>query len=78
MRVALLTMALIASPAIAPAAYRETMDPDGLAQNLKTRHGLADDHAKPDQIPILLKAVNEVAAAGDATPASWATKGPRG
>ena len=45
----LLIMIVLAMTAISQAAYKETMDPDGLTKNLKTDFGLVDDHAESNQ-----------------------------
>ena len=57
-------LAVMAVGSTVEAAYKETMDPNGLTKNLKTDFGLVDDDAKSNQSELLQKAINEISAKG--------------
>lgn len=64
MRYVLMMMAMVVFAPAAKAAYKETMDPDGLTKNMKTDFGLVDDNAKSNQSDLLQKAINELSSQG--------------
>ena len=64
MKHVLLMIAMISLAPDVNAAYKETMDPDGLTKNLQTDFGLVDDNAKTNQSELLQKAINEVSSQG--------------
>ncbi|CAA6692721.1 MULTISPECIES: glycosyl hydrolase family 28-related protein [unclassified Lentimonas] len=49
---------------IVTAEYTETMDPNGLIQNLQSDFGLVDDGAQSNQSVVMQRAIDDIAAAG--------------
>ena len=64
LQLALWAMAVILWTTSVQAAYRETMNPNGLTKNLKSDYGLVDDNAKTNQSATLQEAINDIATAG--------------
>lgn len=64
MKYILILLVMLAWGNAANAAYKETMNPDGLTKNLKSDFGLVDDNAKNNQSDLLQKAINAISAKG--------------
>ncbi|WP_136060035.1 glycoside hydrolase family protein [Pontiella sulfatireligans] len=60
----LIILAMLAVIPSVNAAYKETMDPNGLTKNLKKDFGMVDDNAKSDQSEKLQEAIDAVSKKG--------------
>ena len=64
MKNAIILFTIATSALSSDAAYKETMDPDGLAKDLKADYGLVDDNAVNDQSEKFQQAIDELSAKG--------------
>lgn len=64
MKTVLLMISMLVTAGVAEAAYKETMDPNGLTMNARTDFGLVDDGAENNQSDRLQKAIDAIAAKG--------------